>query len=342
MPQGGQSGGGSSGLRLQTATPGTADTGNAHVSGTIIADTAMLALDGQPQGNNVIFYGSGISVTTNGESFTNGTFIGNNQTIGPSTTNVSFTRPVDGMTVIGVGAISKDPNCTVIGQGASSTHTQSAAGVTDGSVVIGRLANVLNNGDNSGNYFGSVCIGGGSNAGHHAIVIGPNVTTGNLGYCLIIGGGLSGGVAPTNAIYIDVPNASIGGFPSMANGIRIGNSSHTGPVTIGPYSISPGSVGAVAQVADVNYTFTAGVGVAQYSTLTAARTVTLPAANSLPAGGRVMVVDFAGTATANNITIQWAGADTIQGGTSTSIALNWGDKELMSDGVSKWNIIRTF
>ncbi len=74
-------------------------------------------------------------------------------------------------------------------------------------------------------------------------------------------------------------------------------------------------------------------------TNTAARTITLPAANTIPAGNPIYFKDEAGTAAAANITINRAGADTIDGGTSTTITTNYGMKGVYSNGSSAWFIM---
>ena len=68
----------------------------------------------------------------------------------------------------------------------------------------------------------------------------------------------------------------------------------------------------------------------------AARTITLPLANAVPAGWQTTVKDESGGALTNNITISRAGSDTIDGVTNVAIALNYGSRTLYSDGVSKW------
>jgi hypothetical protein len=71
----------------------------------------------------------------------------------------------------------------------------------------------------------------------------------------------------------------------------------------------------------------------------AARTITLPLANTVPSGWQITVKDESGGALTNNITIARSGSDTIDGATSNVIALNYGSRTLYSDGVSKWFII---
>lgn len=68
----------------------------------------------------------------------------------------------------------------------------------------------------------------------------------------------------------------------------------------------------------------------------AARTITLPLANTVTAGFQLTVKDESGGALTNNITIARAGADTIDGATSNVINLNYGSRTVYSDGVSKW------
>lgn len=64
-----------------------------------------------------------------------------------------------------------------------------------------------------------------------------------------------------------------------------------------------------------------------------ARTITLPAANTLRNGQMLIIKDEAGTAaSANNITIARAGADTIDGATSLTISANYGIAKLYSNG----------
>jgi microcystin-dependent protein len=66
-----------------------------------------------------------------------------------------------------------------------------------------------------------------------------------------------------------------------------------------------------------------------------ARTITLPAANAL--GGRPIRYQIEKTdSTANTVTVQRAGADTIEGATSVVLSAQWGSLTLISDGVNAW------
>lgn len=99
----------------------------------------------------------------------------------------------------------------------------------------------------------------------------------------------------------------------------------------------------VTNLGDANATATADTSVVQTSTaLTAARVITLPAANAVPAGRLLQFVDAQGTVTGTN-TVSWAraGSDTINGGTANVVAANspYGAGKVMSDGTSKWTTV---
>lgn len=70
-----------------------------------------------------------------------------------------------------------------------------------------------------------------------------------------------------------------------------------------------------------------------------ARSITLPAANAVSAGRFYWFKDSTGQAATNNITINRAGADTIEGATSKVINDNYQAIMLISDGTSKWYVV---
>lgn len=79
--------------------------------------------------------------------------------------------------------------------------------------------------------------------------------------------------------------------------------------------------------------------IAQTGTMSAVRTVTLPAASSVPAGKPLTIADESGTVTeALRIVISRAGSDTINGATSIAIAAPYGRITIYSDGVDSWAI----
>lgn len=83
--------------------------------------------------------------------------------------------------------------------------------------------------------------------------------------------------------------------------------------------------------------------VAQTGILSAARTVTLPAASTFNAGRRLLVIDESGTATATNtISLAPNGTNKINGSNTTQVAINaaFGYIEIESDGVANWTSLR--
>jgi len=82
---------------------------------------------------------------------------------------------------------------------------------------------------------------------------------------------------------------------------------------------------------------TASTIITQVGTLSAPRTVTLPAASAVGTGAEIIVQAGAGCSTTNTLTIARAGTDTINGATtSLVIGLAYGWRRLTSDGVSAW------
>ena len=72
---------------------------------------------------------------------------------------------------------------------------------------------------------------------------------------------------------------------------------------------------------------------------TAARAITLPAASAVTAGRLYLVQDVTGGAASFNVTINRAGSDTIEGGTSHVINVAYGWVVLVSDGTSAWSTL---
>jgi hypothetical protein len=95
-------------------------------------------------------------------------------------------------------------------------------------------------------------------------------------------------------------------------------------------------------VSDANYTALVTDRNVAYTAVTAARTVTLPAAASYPTGTRLSVFDESGSCSAaNSITAATAGSDTIDGATSAIIPVAYGYLALESNGSNKWTVIDT-
>lgn len=89
---------------------------------------------------------------------------------------------------------------------------------------------------------------------------------------------------------------------------------------------------------DTNYTIQASDHViGTTAAFTVSRTWTLPAASAVNPGAAVTVADVAGVATSTHpLTIQKAGSDTVNGGTSVQLVSAYSGVVLVSDGVSKW------
>jgi hypothetical protein len=89
----------------------------------------------------------------------------------------------------------------------------------------------------------------------------------------------------------------------------------------------------ITNVADTAHTATVGEGLIVYTTLTAARTVTLPDA-TLCKGKELVVKDGAGAAGTFNITLDGNGSQTIDGSSTVAISTNYGTKKVKSTGTA--------
>lgn len=93
-------------------------------------------------------------------------------------------------------------------------------------------------------------------------------------------------------------------------------------------------------VADANHTVAIGEAVIAYTSITAARGVTLPAANTYQPGQQLLVVDESGSCSSvNTITLNRAGSDTINGSTTAIIASAYGYVCIESNGSGQWTIV---
>lgn len=100
----------------------------------------------------------------------------------------------------------------------------------------------------------------------------------------------------------------------------------------------PGSTVTATTFGDADATMSSSYTTFQSSAaLTAARTLTLPAASAYPAGTSIRVSDvFGGVTATNTLTLQQASSDTINGSTSVVVADTNGGAILVTDGTSKW------
>jgi hypothetical protein len=112
--------------------------------------------------------------------------------------------------------------------------------------------------------------------------------------------------------------------------------------TIDPV-FAAGSQGRAA-VNDASYAAQIGDRTIAYTAITAARTVSLPAASAFTAGDQLLIVDESGQASSTaTISIAPDGTDTINGSNTTQvvIAAAYGSAMLESDGNTKWTLLRT-
>lgn len=118
-------------------------------------------------------------------------------------------------------------------------------------------------------------------------------------------------------------------------GALLGPAGAQSPLTIVP------TCPALTAIGDANYSILGtDCLVGTSATLTAARSWTLPPANSLPKGSTVAIVDlFQGVSGSNTLSVLRNGSDTINKGTSAAvISAAGGAVVLTTDGVSNWGV----
>lgn len=90
-------------------------------------------------------------------------------------------------------------------------------------------------------------------------------------------------------------------------------------------------------IADANYTIVAADKYVAYTSITAPRAATLPAASAVPAGYTIRIADESGGVSGTNtLSVARAGSDTINGATSLVMSSAYVDAAFTSDGSSKW------
>jgi hypothetical protein len=123
---------------------------------------------------------------------------------------------------------------------------------------------------------------------------------------------------------------------------------------LGPPTSGPGSAVTMASlqarllagerpVADANFLMVATDRVIAYTSISAARTVTLPSASLIAAGTRIMIFDRSGSVSAvNTISVAPSGADTLNGAGTPLVAVQSprGMVEVETDGISKWTALQ--
>jgi len=93
-------------------------------------------------------------------------------------------------------------------------------------------------------------------------------------------------------------------------------------------------------VSDAAYTVLTTDRIVAYTSISAARTVSLPAASTYPVGAPLWVIDESGSCSGTNtITVARAAADTIDGATNAVLDAPYAAMCLTSNGMSKWTLI---
>ncbi|MDE2470439.1 MAG: hypothetical protein KGL35_17265 [Bradyrhizobium sp.] len=96
-------------------------------------------------------------------------------------------------------------------------------------------------------------------------------------------------------------------------------------------------------VSDADYSVQPSDNLIGYVALTAARTLTLPAASAYPTGYVLAIADESGACSAlNTITIAAAGTDKIDGAATAALGAPYAALSLESDGVGKWTLLSSF
>jgi hypothetical protein len=94
------------------------------------------------------------------------------------------------------------------------------------------------------------------------------------------------------------------------------------------------------QVNDGNYTALTTDRTIAYITLTASRTIALPAAASYPTGSRLLIVDESGNCSAiKTLTLSANGSDLIDGASSAFLSTAYGYLAVECNGANKWTVI---
>lgn len=142
---------------------------------------------------------------------------------------------------------------------------------------------------------------------------------------------LTGSVNPNTIIYDPAPTA--GAFYLQTNGViwvNLPGANGSWTVMGTPLAYRETAISTVLTAADE---VLAVVGSA------AGVTVTLPAANAVPAGQRFTIKDGSGAAVSQPIAVTPAGADTIDGQASATIQLAFGSLDVISNGAAAWRVI---
>ncbi len=226
---------GSIGLQLQPQTPGVADIGNAHVSGTILADTGMKYYG--PVGHSIVSNCAlGVGQTFSGglsaSWFSNSVFIGDGIGVTQNPNNNLQQRA----TIVGNTATVFQGDAVVVGYGSNSGSAASYPTASAANVVVGTLSSVLysNGAGDATTLVGSSSTDSSLTVG--STIYGRGITGGTGGNNILVGKNINAGTNNVkNCIVL-----SVSGFtPSGDNQIVIGDNSHTSVTIAGQSFTSP-------------------------------------------------------------------------------------------------------
>ena len=283
-------------------------TGNVtgNVSGSSASFTGSLA--GDVTGTQSA---TAISATTVSGKLLTGYVVGANTPIAATDSILSAFEKIQGQInntdLSAITALTGDVTASGPGSAASTIH--SVGGSTAANVHSAELlANAATNLDTV-----STIVKRDSSGNFSATMITSNLT-----------GNVTGNVSGTSA--------NVTGVVAIANG---GTSQTTAAAARGPSGLN---IDERTTFSNANYI---GVAtdryIAQIGTMSAPRTVTLPAASSVNAGQILRIQDESGTvSTTNTITIQAAGSDLINGTATKTIRSAYGDAYLTSNGSNAW------
>lgn len=196
---------------------------------------------------------------------------------------------------------------------------------------------------NVGNMTGTLNLANGGTGGTTATTAINNLLPSQVG-----ANGLVLGSNGTNTAWVAAPSAGnlVGPVTSVGLTTTITAGSITNAMLTGVISLAHGGLGNTTGPQawpyvqkTANYVMAATDSVVVITSGTVA--ITLPAANSVPAGTQVLIKDGAGAASTNNITVKPLGADTLDAATFGApkvISTNYGALRAISDGVSAWYV----
>lgn len=125
-------------------------------------------------------------------------------------------------------------------------------------------------------------------------------------------------------------------LPNCTGGLTYSTTTHTA-------GCNTSSASGRTPVADVNYTVVSTDILVSYTSLTASRSVQLPAASTFVAGRILYLEDASGSAGLPTLAIAPNGTDTIDGVNSAQSVINtpFGRVQIISDGATKWIVAKT-